>query len=58
VSPLLYATGIALAFVSPWLAIAVYVGVALMWMVPDRRLERTIAARSCGPGGAHEPDGP
>ena len=39
-SPLLYLTGIALAFVEPWLALVPYVGVALMWLVPDRRVER------------------
>jgi uncharacterized membrane protein len=38
-SSALYAAGIALAFVQPWLAIAVYVFVALMWLVPDRRIE-------------------
>jgi uncharacterized membrane protein len=43
-SPVLYVTGIALAFVNRWLAIAVYVVVALMWLIPDPRLERTIAA--------------
>lgn len=53
-SPLMYVLGIALAFVSPWLAIAVYVGMALLWLVPDRRLERTIAARAAAPGGAGE----
>jgi len=41
-SPLLYAIGIALSFVADWLAVAVYAGVALMWLIPDRRLERTI----------------
>jgi uncharacterized membrane protein len=39
-SPLLYLTGIALAFVEPWLALVPYVAVALMWLVPDRRVER------------------
>jgi uncharacterized membrane protein len=57
ISPFIYLAGIALAFVSPWLAIAVYVGMALLWLVPDRRLERTIAARGRGPGAAPEPDG-
>lgn len=41
-SPLLYATGIGLSFLGDWLAVAVYAGVALMWLVPDRRLERTV----------------
>jgi uncharacterized membrane protein len=43
-SPVLYVAGIALAFVNRWLAIAMYVIVALMWLIPDRRLERTIAS--------------
>jgi uncharacterized membrane protein len=38
-SPIIYAASIGLAFVSRWLAIAGYVVVALMWLVPDRRLE-------------------
>jgi uncharacterized membrane protein len=42
-SPLLYAAGIGLSFVNRWLAVAVYVTVALMWLVPDRRLERIVA---------------
>jgi uncharacterized membrane protein len=41
-SPLLYATGIGLSFVNRWLAVAVYAAVALMWLIPDRRLERTL----------------
>ncbi|MDD2841009.1 MAG: TMEM175 family protein [Tolumonas sp.] len=39
-SPVLYATGILSAFLSQWLAVAVYIGVALLWLVPDRRIER------------------
>ena len=42
-SPALYVVGIALAFVNRWLAIAMYVVVALIWLIPDPRLERTIA---------------
>ena len=41
-SPVVYAVGIALAFVSPWLSFAVYTCVALMWLIPDRRLEHLI----------------
>ena len=41
-SPLLYITGMLFAFVSPWFAVAVYVIVALMWLVPDRRIERIV----------------
>ncbi len=39
-SPIIYAVGIALALVHPWPALALYVLVALMWLIPDRRLER------------------
>jgi uncharacterized membrane protein len=43
-SPAIYALGILLAFVAPWLAVACYVAVAVIWLVPDRRVERLIAA--------------
>lgn len=39
-SLLVYAAGIALAFVSPWIAYALYVAVAVMWFIPDRRFAR------------------
>ncbi len=39
ISPVLYALAIPLAFVSEWLADALYVTVALVWLVPDRRIE-------------------
>ncbi len=38
VSPVIYATDIGLAFVSPWLAYACYLAVSLIWFIPDRRL--------------------
>ena len=41
-SPLFYSAGIALAFVQPWLSCALYVLVALAWLVPDRRIESRI----------------
>ena len=44
-SPLLYVAGIVLAFVNQWLAIALYVLVALMWLIPDRRIERVLVKR-------------
>ncbi|OIQ88786.1 hypothetical protein GALL_293100 [mine drainage metagenome] len=44
-SPLLYGIGIAASFWSHWLAQGVYVLVALLWLVPDRRIERTIQQR-------------
>lgn len=42
ISPILYITGIALAFVSPWASVALYVLVALIWLVPDRRIEKLL----------------
>jgi uncharacterized membrane protein len=42
VSPALYLSAIALAFVAPWGAQAIYVGVALLWLVPDRRIEKVL----------------
>jgi uncharacterized membrane protein len=45
VSPVLYLCGIGLAFINPWLAMLVYTGVAIMWLVPDRRVERYLMAR-------------
>ena len=44
VSTLLYALGIGLAFVNRWLLVAIYVTAALLWLIPDRRLERTVAS--------------
>ncbi len=40
VSVLAYAAAIGLAFVSPWIAYALFASVAVMWLVPDRRLSR------------------
>jgi len=44
-SPLLYLTAIPSAFFSPWIAGGIYVLVALLWLVPDRRIERALAER-------------
>jgi uncharacterized membrane protein len=41
-SAALYAVAIPLAFVHQWISDAIYVLVALMWLVPDRRIERAI----------------
>lgn len=43
VSALLYAIAIPLAFVRSWVAGALYVVVAIIWLIPDRRIERSIA---------------
>ncbi len=44
-SPLLYALAIPLAFLHQWIADAIYVLVALVWLVPDTRIERTVRPR-------------
>jgi uncharacterized membrane protein len=41
-SPTLYLIAIPLAFVSSWLANGLYVFVAALWFVPDRRIERVL----------------
>ena len=41
VSQVLYAAGVGLAFVSPWISYGLYVAVALMWFIPDRRFMRS-----------------
>ncbi|MDQ2817163.1 MAG: TMEM175 family protein [Candidatus Eremiobacteraeota bacterium] len=38
-----YIAAISLAFVNQWIADALYVVVAIMWLVPDRRIEKTLA---------------
>ncbi|MCG2462032.1 TMEM175 family protein [Flavobacteriaceae bacterium F89] len=42
VSAALYIIGIILSFVNPWIAIICYIIVALIWLVPDRRFERSL----------------
>jgi len=44
VSPGLYAIAIPAAFLSSWVSLGLYVGVALIWLVPDRRIEHVLAA--------------
>ena len=41
-SLLIYLAAIPLAFVRPWIAISLYILIALMWFVPDRRIESII----------------
>jgi uncharacterized membrane protein len=59
ISGLLYALAIPLAFVNRGIADAIYVTVALIWLVPDRRIEhhvRTSALTSAGAAGTLEDD--
>ena len=43
-SPLFYLAAIPLAFLSPWISEALYALVALIWLIPDRRIERALAS--------------
>ncbi|HWT33487.1 MAG TPA: TMEM175 family protein [Microbacterium sp.] len=44
ISPVLYLAGIGLAFLTPWLGLVPFVAVAVIWLVPDRRVERYLSA--------------
>jgi uncharacterized membrane protein len=48
-SPVLYLLGIGLAFVEPWLGLIPFVVVALLWLVPDRRVERWLQEQEVMP---------
>ena len=43
ISVVIYAVAIGLTFVNSWIGIALYVCVAVMWLIPDRRIEKTLA---------------
>jgi len=45
ISPLCYFAAIPLAFVSVWISNALFVFVAILWLVPDRRIERVLVQR-------------
>jgi uncharacterized membrane protein len=47
-SAALYSTGVLLAFVRPWLSYVSYAIVALIWLIPDRRIEEKIAGAEGG----------
>lgn len=49
-SPLLYAAAVALSFASTAIADAIYAAAALLWLVPDRRMERAVAEAERGAG--------
>ena len=48
ISPILYAIAIATAYVNKWISIALYILVALIWLVPDRRIESLYAEAAAG----------
>jgi uncharacterized membrane protein len=43
ISPILYGFAIGLAFIEPWISCGIYALVALMWLVPDRRIEKILS---------------
>ena len=47
-SPLLYLAGLLVAFVMPWLSEALYTVVAIIWLIPDRRIEKRLRAHAAG----------
>ncbi len=44
-SPVMYFIAIPLSFMSPWIATSIYIFVALLWLVPDPRIERILQQR-------------
>jgi uncharacterized membrane protein len=42
-SLVLYVIAVLVSFVNPWIAVALYVFVAIMWFIPDRRIENALA---------------
>ncbi len=50
VSLLIYAVAVPLAFVNSTVACLLYVVVAVLWLVPDRRIERTLTTSRDDPG--------
>jgi len=42
ISLLLYTAAIPLAFLQPWIAMSIYITVAILWLVPDRRIEKKL----------------
>jgi len=45
-SPVMYLIAIPVAFAKPWIANGIYSFVALLWFIPDRRIERAVTSRS------------
>ncbi len=41
-----YVAAIAAAFVCPWISIAIYMLVAMIWFIPDRRIERALQTKT------------
>ena len=44
VSVVIYLLGIGLSFASAWIGLMLYTAVAIIWLIPDRRIEKTLVA--------------
>jgi uncharacterized membrane protein len=44
-SPVFYLAAIPLAFVKPWISCLLYVAVAVVWLIPDRRIEHELTSQ-------------
>ncbi|MFA5058759.1 MAG: TMEM175 family protein [Opitutaceae bacterium] len=44
ISVVIYAAGIGLTFVNPWIGVALYLLVAILWLIPDRRIEKALVS--------------
>ena len=44
ISVVIYAVAVLLSLVNSWLAFLLYVSVAIMWLIPDRRIEKTMSS--------------
>jgi uncharacterized membrane protein len=53
-SPVFYLAAIVASFIRPWIAGSLYVLVVLTWLVPDRRIERTIEHQAALRNEAHD----
>jgi uncharacterized membrane protein len=55
ISPVIYVCGIGLSFLAPWAGLVAYVVVALIWLIPDRRVERHLVGAKADSDGAGGP---
>jgi uncharacterized membrane protein len=46
ISPIVYAAAVALSYVNRWISCSLYVLVAVMWLIPDRRIEHVVASNA------------
>jgi uncharacterized membrane protein len=46
ISVVIYAAAIPLSFLNPWIAFSLYISVAIMWFIPDRRIEKKLGSQN------------